>query len=200
MPVPKSIYAIIAATAVFTLISIGGAAAAYGAPATQDSPPATTQSVAAGPSVNPALPSVEPGLDALPSYAEALTRMLFVLAAIVVGLFIAAKLLRRYTGGGVAAAAFGRKGMIDVVETRGLEQGKRIHLIRVAGQYFLIGASGDRLTTLAGGTLDADALDRAVASRKTTTSSSPKSFDRVLASTPEPPPGAARTFAEGEHT
>src|SRR6185437_5990244 len=72
-----------------------------------------------------------------------------------VAFILAAKFLPRLLGRG-AFAPRGR--LIQVVERHALEPRKTVYLIKVADQYFLIGSTGERLETLAGGTLDQQAL------------------------------------------
>lgn len=93
----------------------------------------------------------------LPAYGTALIKMFGVVLAIVAALLIAARILPRWLGRSLPAA---RAGLIEVVAVRSLEAGKRLYLIRVAGQIYLVGVSGDRMTLLSdGGPIAASAVE-----------------------------------------
>ena len=88
-------------------------------------------------------------------------RTAYTLFGIVAGVIILAKFLQRWTG--VARRPLTRNRLIEVIEYHRLEPRKGIYLVRVAGNYFLIGSTHDRLETLSGGALDADTLAAALA-------------------------------------
>jgi flagellar biogenesis protein FliO len=102
----------------------------------------------------PVLTSHDPFAD-LPSYGDMIRRTAYTLLAIIIAFILAAKFIPRLFGRG-AFAPRGR--MIQVVERHALEPRKTVYLIKVADQYFLIGATGDRLETLAGGALDQETV------------------------------------------
>jgi flagellar biogenesis protein FliO len=121
--------------------------------ATQPATP-TTSSISSAPQ-RPAITPVRDPFKDLPSYGQLLRRTAWTLLAIIAGLIVAAKLLPRWLvnkAGSFGSRSSGR--MIEVVESHRLEPRKSIYLIRVAGQYFLVASTGDRLETLAGGPLD----------------------------------------------
>lgn len=90
-------------------------------------------------------------LSDLPSYSQAIWRMVVSLLAIIVALLVAAKSLSWWL-----ARRPGRQTgrLIEVVEQQRLEPRKSVYLLRVAGQYLLVGSSEGHLQTLAGGELD----------------------------------------------
>jgi flagellar biogenesis protein FliO len=112
----------------------------------------------------PANKSADDVLKDVPNYGRMLTQMLVALGAIVVVLLVAAKLLPKVLGKRFAAStgAAGNAKLIEIVETRRLDPRTSIHLVKVAEQYFLIGSTGDRVQTLAGGELDSEAVEAAL--------------------------------------
>ena len=98
-------------------------------------------------------------LSGLPSYGEMLRRTFYVLIAIIGCLVLAAKILPRWLNKG---RIIPKGKMIEVLEFHRLEPRKGIYLIRVAGQYFLVGSTDGRLETLAGAPLDQQKLDEAL--------------------------------------
>jgi flagellar biosynthetic protein FliO len=118
-------------------------------------------------------------LGDLPSYGEALKHMVIALLAIIAALLLVARFLPQFLGRPRKAGAGGK--MIDVVESYRLEPRKSIYLVRVAGQYFLLGSTGDRLDTLAGGPLDGEKVAAAL---------------RGADGKPPPEARPARSFAE----
>jgi flagellar biogenesis protein FliO len=123
--------------------------------------PTTTTSISSPP--RPALtPARDPFKD-LPSYGQLLRRTAWTLLAIIAGLILAAKILPRWLLNKAGIVPRGGAGkMIEVVESHRLEPRKAIYLIRVAGQYFLVASTGDRLETLAGGPLDQEKIAEAL--------------------------------------
>ena len=105
-----------------------------------------------------AQPENDPLRD-LPSYASAIWRMVISLVTIIVGLLIAAGLLSRWLKRHPNARG-GR--LIQVVERHRLEPRKSIYLVRIAGQYLLLGASEGGLQTLAGGNIDQETIEAAL--------------------------------------
>jgi flagellar biogenesis protein FliO len=132
---------------------------------------AATQAAATQQAVSPPPPATQPRLgataaaghhdplDDLPSYGQMLRRTAYTLFAIIAALLIVAKLLPRWLG---KMPLTPRGKAIEVVEFHRLEPRKGIYLIRVAGQYFLVGSTGDRLETLAGGPLDQEKIAAAL--------------------------------------
>jgi flagellar biogenesis protein FliO len=92
-------------------------------------------------------PTARDPFAGMPSYGEALRRMVVSLLAIVAGLLIVAKVLPRIMGRRMPSM---RGKVITVLEAHRLEPRKSIYLIRVADECYLVGSSGDRLETLAG--------------------------------------------------
>lgn len=121
---------------------------------TMNQPSPTTQPVAQ------ARPAARDPLNNLPSYGQMLRRTAWTLFAIVAGLILIAKFLPKWLNQGRLMPRGGK--LIEVVESHRLEPRKAIHLIRVAGQYFLVGSAGDRLETLAGGPLDQERVAAAL--------------------------------------
>ncbi|MGC4030480.1 MAG: flagellar biosynthetic protein FliO [Tepidisphaeraceae bacterium] len=100
------------------------------------------------------------GPAGLPDFGEQLVRMLVTLGVfIVVLLALPAVLPRWLRSRGPSKGG----GLIDVVEVRQLEPGKRLHLVKIAGKPMLLATSGDRVTYLAGAPLNAADLDTAAA-------------------------------------
>lgn len=134
--------------------------------------------------VGGAAPATEPDPFAnLPSYAAAIWRMVLSLLAIIAGLLVAAKLLSRWLKGHPRL----RSGsLIEVVELHRLEPRKSIYLVRLAGQYILLGSSEAGLQTLAGGPIDQEMIASVVgqAGQKTAgagqAASPPRSFAECL--------------------
>jgi flagellar biogenesis protein FliO len=98
-------------------------------------------------------------LSGLPSYGEMLRRTFYALLAIIGGLVLAAKILPRWLNKG---RVLPKSKLIEVVEFHRLEPRKGIYLLRVAGQYFLVASTDNRLETLSGGPLDQEKLDAAL--------------------------------------
>jgi flagellar biogenesis protein FliO len=90
-------------------------------------------------------PSSKPEL-ALPSYGDALMRMLLALAGIVAALLIAARLLPRLMRGRLPKPT-GQD--VQLLDTIALDARHRLHVVRFGSTKLLIGATGDRLVTLA---------------------------------------------------
>lgn len=120
----------------------------------------TETAAAADHAAGPATRTARDPLGDLPSYGEALKHMVIALLAIIAGLLLVAKFLPQFLGKPRAPGAGGK--MIEVVESYRLEPRKSIYLVRVAGQYFLLGSTGDRLDTLAGGPLDGEKVAAAL--------------------------------------
>jgi flagellar biogenesis protein FliO len=155
--------------------------------ATATQPATTTSTVSSQP--RPALTPARDPLKDLPSYGQLLRRTAWTLLAIIAGLILAAKLLPRWLLNKANLVPRGGGKMIEVVESHRLEPRKAIYLIRVAGQYFLVASTGDRLETLAGGPLDqqkiADAL-RPGAKPRDEPAAPDRSFLEVLRGKPSP--------------
>jgi flagellar biogenesis protein FliO len=166
---------------------------AHQIPAASATQPATTTTSST--STAPPRPALTPArgpFKDLPSYGQLLRRTAWTLLAIIAGLILAAKLLPRWLLNKAGVVPRGGAGnMIEVVESHRLEPRKAIYLIRVAGQYFLVASTGDRLETLAGGPLDqqkiAEALRPAGAAGKPKEEPAPsRTFLEVLRGKPSP--------------
>jgi len=94
--------------------------------------------------------------DAVPSIGGALLRTLLVLGGLVLLLFVVSRGLRRL---GAAPRAGGASDLLEVVETRRLDARRAVHLVRVCGQFFLVGSGDGRLTPLSSGELDAAEIE-----------------------------------------
>jgi flagellar biogenesis protein FliO len=127
----------------------------------------TTRPTTTATTTQPAVAQARPApardpLSNLPSYGDMLRRTAWTLFAIVAGLVLVAKFLPRWLNASRLMPRAGRGKLIEVIESHRLEPRKAIHLIRVAGQYFLISSSGDRVETLAGGPLDQERIAAAL--------------------------------------
>ncbi len=87
-------------------------------------------------------------LAGVPNFGEALVRMVVVLASILIGLLVLAKLLPRWL---MRSSALRSKGRITVVDSLQIEPRRRVYLIRVEGRMLLISSSEQGLQTLATG-------------------------------------------------
>ena len=108
---------------------------------------------------SPATRPTHDPLPNLPSYGDALRRMLVSLAGIVAVLLVLAKVLPRFLG---RTPFTPRSRLVQVMETYRLEPRKTLYLVKIADQYLLIGATADRLETLAGGPLDQEKIAAAL--------------------------------------
>lgn len=126
-------------------------------------------------------------LSDLPSYGEALIRMVVVLASILIALLILAKLLPRWLNRSLGHKS---KGDIAVVDSIQLEPRRRVYLLRVSGREVLVGSSEQGLHTLVGelsngqknGTPDADGADAVVIQPGHQPSSLATPFESVMKS------------------
>jgi flagellar biogenesis protein FliO len=103
-------------------------------------------------------PAERPFTD-FPSYGKMLWNTLVTLFAIIAGLIVAAKFASRWL---VKHPDLGRGKLIEVVEYRRLEPRRGIYLIKIAGQYLVVGSSEQGLRTLAGSELDQHTLAAAL--------------------------------------
>jgi len=110
-------------------------------------------------STRPASSTHDPFAD-LPSYGEMVRHTAYTLVAIIVVFAFAAKYLPRWLG---RASFMPRGKLIQVVERHALEPKKTVYLLKVADQYFLVGSTGDRIETLAGGSLDQETIRQRLA-------------------------------------
>ncbi len=90
------------------------------------------------------------------SYADSLTRMLWVLAIMVVLLFAAGRFLPRFLGQRFPLAS---RGLIKVIERRPLEPRRSLCLVQVVDQFYLLGVTDQRIDVLAGGDFDPSTLE-----------------------------------------
>jgi flagellar biogenesis protein FliO len=156
--------------------------------------PAATQQIAAAPATQPravVTTTTRDPLTDLPSYGQMLRRTAYTLFFIIAALLIAAKVLPRWLGK-MPLTPRGR--MIEVVEFHRLEPRKGIYLIRVVGQYYLVGSTGDRLETLAGGPLDQEKIAAALGTGPATAATRPRSA--ALPTSDAPSGEAKRSFVE----
>jgi flagellar biogenesis protein FliO len=96
----------------------------------------------------------------LPSYGEMVRHTAYTLVAIIVVFAFAAKYLPRWLG---RTRFMPRGKLIQVIERHALEPRKTVYLLKVADQYFLVGSTGDRIETLAGGPLDQETIRQRLA-------------------------------------
>lgn len=110
------------------------------------------------------------GPAGLPDFGDQLLRMLVTLGVFLMVLLLLAAVLPRWlrTRGTLKGG-----GLIDVVEVRQLEPGKRLHLVKVAGKPMLLATSGDRITYLAGAPLNAADLDAAAGTQSSQSNGGP---------------------------
>ena len=94
--------------------------------------------------------------DATPSIGAALLRTALVLGGLVLLLLVASRGLRRLGG---TADGSGPSDLLEVVETRRLDARRAVHLVRVGGQFVLVGVGDGRLTPLSTGELDATEIE-----------------------------------------
>lgn len=94
----------------------------------------------------------------LPDYTSLLIRTLVTLGVMVVVLLLAAKYLPGWLR---RLGPADRDGLIGVVESRRLEPGRTLHVVKVGERMFLIGSTAQGLSTLADVTPGADAGGRA---------------------------------------
>ncbi len=130
----------------------------------------------------------------MPSYGEALVRMVVVLVTILVALLLLARFLPRWLG---KSLAVGRGGTIKVIDSLALEPRKRVYLIQVGGQYFLIGTSESGVHVLADKSLDGEQLAQTLSNAKgdaavvpPVSSSTMRSFAAALSAKPAVKEGA----------
>jgi flagellar biogenesis protein FliO len=125
--------------------------------------------IATSASAQTSRPAHDP-LSGLPSYGEMLRRTFYALLAIIGCLVLAAKILPRWLNKG---RVFPKSKLIEVVEFHRLEPRKGVYLLRVAGQYYLVASTDNRLETLAGAPLDQQKLDDALRPEGSADPSSP---------------------------
>jgi flagellar biosynthetic protein FliO len=122
-------------------------------------------------------------LDAAPSFGEALTRMVWMLAITILLLVVVAKYLPKWLG---AAQRPASRGLIKVIEARSLEPRKTLYLVQVVDQYYLLGSSDQRIEVLAGGDFEPATLERLARESETMSASrtAPAFVHRLLADKP----------------
>ncbi len=109
-----------------------------------------------------AAPASTDPLDDLPSYGEALIRMVVVLVSMLIALMLLARFLPRWLG---RSLTVGTAGTIRVMDSLSLEPRKRVYLLKVGEQFFLVGTSEQGVHLLADGALDGEALSQLPASQ-----------------------------------
>ena len=119
-----------------------------------------------------------------------LRKTAYTLFGIIAALLLTAKLLPRWLG---RNRLLTKGKLIEVVEFQRLEPRKGIYLIRVAGQYLLVGSSNDGLQTLAGGPLEQEKIAAMLTPQSTNPSASLGSTGEVVADGGKPEP---RQFIE----
>ncbi len=142
-----------------------------------------SSALAASAATYPTTKAARDPLSDLPSYGEAVKRMVYTLMAIVAVLILVARFLPRLLGKRPLLAS-GK--LIQMIESHRLEPRKILYVVRVGEQYFLLGSTGDRIEVLSGGPLDhqrvAELLksEQAAASAKSSSSAPARSFADVL--------------------
>ncbi len=104
-----------------------------------------------------ALPSAV--LDDFPSFGWVFVKMMVVLCGIIAGLLILAKWLLPRLG---ARGAIAASSVIEVVDVARIEPRRTVYLIRVGGQFRLVGSSENGLHNLADGALNQEAIASAL--------------------------------------
>ena len=128
----------------------------------EDKAPAAGNAPAPAPSAPAPGPESENEFGDLPSYGAQLVQMVVVLLSILIGLLVLAKLLPRWLGKPPGA---GRGDSIKVIDSLALEPRKRIYLVKVGEQFFLIGTSETGVHMLADKAIDPASLPAALAGR-----------------------------------
>ena len=95
-------------------------------------------------------------------FNDLFVRMLLILGGVLVVSVILLKVGLPWLAG---RGARSKHGLIEVVETHRLEPRKVVYLLRVGSQYYLVGSCDGQLTTLAGESLDNDAIAAILAKR-----------------------------------
>ncbi|MEX2215512.1 MAG: flagellar biosynthetic protein FliO [Phycisphaeraceae bacterium] len=100
-------------------------------------------------------PKVADTLKDLPTYGEALIRMVVILISMLIALFLAARFLPRWFSKSLTT---GKSGAIKVLDSLQLEPRKRLYLVQVGQQVFLVGTSEQGVQMLADRALDSGVL------------------------------------------
>lgn len=129
--------------------------------------------------------TTDPALGDLPSYGDALFRMLLVLALIVGGLLILAKFLPRWLN--ARGLGTGSAKHIEVIDRVQLEPRRSLYLVKLAGRHYFLGSSETGVQLLREEPIDLDGLDAADDTQSSDDSSTPASefpggFKGMLAS------------------
>lgn len=122
-------------------------------------------------------------VESAPSFGDALTRMVWMLAITTLLLVAVAKYLPRWLG---AAQRPASRGLIKVIEARPLEPRKTLYLVQVVDQFYLLGSSEQRIDVLAGGDFEPATLEKLVAESATVSAkrASPAFVERLLENRP----------------
>ena len=117
-------------------------------------------------------------LGELPNFGESLIRMVVVLTIMIVLMLVLGKLLPRWLS--KTGKPTGKN--MQVVDQIQLEPGKKLFLVRVGGQYLLVGSDAEGMRTLADDSLDQSVLGAAFqdASAAAVDGSSTRTFGSVL--------------------
>ena len=187
---------VIALVAMAVLIGAAGTASADESASPKAEVPKVTQ---------PQTPPKNPqALDDLPSYGEALIRMVVILISMLIVLILAAKFLPRWLNKPLTT---GKAGAIKVLDSLQLEPRKRLYLVQVGEQVFLVGTSEQGVQLLADRALDSSAmLDRlasetnggdgaTVTKSSTSDEAAVRSFAEVLRTNPGATSAANKTGA-----
>jgi flagellar biogenesis protein FliO len=133
-------------------------------------------------------------LKDLPSFGDQLIRT----CVILLGLLIVLVLVLRYLPRLGRRRGRTRSDLIKVIQVQALDASNRVYLLRVAGSYILVGSSREGLRTLAGGELNKDVIDAALAGNSAIDESRFQElmhFDPAATSTEEPDAAASHTGA-----
>jgi len=171
---------LVAMTAALTAADVSGEAEAPPTPTTATG----AQSQQAASAVPAPTTAAKDPLEDVPSYGAALVRMVVVLVSILVALLLLARFLPRWLG---RPASLGRGDAIKVIDSLSLEPRKRIYLIKVGEQFFLVGTSETGVHMLADKALDPAALPGGLTALNSTTTEA--------MTTHAGPAAAMRTFA-----
>lgn len=121
-------------------------------------------------------------VESAPSFGDALTRMVWMLAITTLLLVVVAKYLPRWLG---AAQRPASRGLIRVIEARPLEPRKTLYLVQVVDQFYLLGSSDQRIDVLAGGDFEPATLEKLAATAAVSAKSAPPAFvERLLVNRP----------------
>lgn len=122
-------------------------------------------------------------VESAPSFGDALSRMVWMLAITTLLLVVVAKYLPRWLG---AAQRPPSRGLIKIIEARPLEPRKTLYLVQVADQFYLLGSSDQRIEVLAGGDFEPATLEKlaSASSNLSASRAAPAFVERLLQNRP----------------